>query len=363
MERLEELKGNDEAVMQFGVEYGIQQTEDLHAHGHRFIHYYTMNLESSILKILNGNGTLNKQRKLPFRRMTSEDRMEEEVRPIFWAIKPKSYVSQTQTWDDFPNGRWGDITSPAYTLQDDDGFMSFTKAQSGDPTSRKKLWGEEVLSLATVGSLFCQYVQRTLKKFPFSEGTISLESDLIKDTLLQLNMNKMLTINSQPRVNGVPSSDALVGWGPERGYIYQKAYFEFFIPQELVFPLIEHLNQYETISYQAINNNGEVHQSMEVEDEHVNAVTWGIFPNREVIQPTVVDQKAFKLWKCEAFSSWMDKWAYIYGSDSPSHAFLKNIHDTFYLVNVVENDYVGGDLSQTILDFITRNQELINSIE
>ena len=74
--------------------------------------------------------------------------------------------------------------------------MSFTKAQSGDPTSRKKLWGEEVLSLATVGSLFCQYVQRTLKKFPFSEGTISLESDLIKDTLLQLNMNKMLTINS-----------------------------------------------------------------------------------------------------------------------------------------------------------------------
>jgi len=54
-----------------------------------------MNLESSILKILNGNGTLNKQRKLPFRRMTSEDRMEEEVRPIFWAIKPKSYVSQT----------------------------------------------------------------------------------------------------------------------------------------------------------------------------------------------------------------------------------------------------------------------------
>ena len=41
----------------------------------------------------------------------------------------------------------------------------------------------------------------------------------------------------------------------------------------------------------------------------------------------------------------MDKWAYIYGSDSPSHAFLKNIHDTFYLVNVVENDYVGGDLS------------------
>lgn len=112
-----------------------------------------------------------------------------------------------------------------------------------------------------------------------------------------------------------------------------------------------------------MNLQGEVHQSMEVEDEHVNAVTWGIFPNREVIQPTVVDQKAFRLWKNEAFSSWMDKWAYIYGEGSPSHAFLKHVHDTFYLVNVVENDYIGGDLSATILDFITRNQELINSIE
>ena len=51
---------------------------------------------------------------------------------------------------------------------------------------------------------------------------------------------------------------------------------------------------------------------MSDEEEHVNAVTWGIFPNREVIQPTVVDQKAFRMWKDEAFGSFMDKWAYIY---------------------------------------------------
>ena len=54
-----------------------------------------MNLETSVIKILAGNGTLTKQRALPFRRMTSENRMEESVRPIFWAIKPKSYVAQT----------------------------------------------------------------------------------------------------------------------------------------------------------------------------------------------------------------------------------------------------------------------------
>lgn len=112
-----------------------------------------------------------------------------------------------------------------------------------------------------------------------------------------------------------------------------------------------------------MNKAGEFRQNIEEEDDHVNAVTWGVFPNREVIQPTVVDQKAFRLWKDEAFSSWMDKWAYIYGEGSPSHAFLRNVHDTFYLVQVVDNDYVGGDLSAILIDFINRNQGLINSIE
>ena len=118
--------------------------------GYRFIHYYTMNLESSIVKIITGNGTLNKQRQLPFRQMTSEDRLEEQVRPIFWAIKPKSYVSQTQTWDDFPNGRWGSMASPAYTFSKDDGFVSFTKKQVADPAGRRALWGEEILTVNSI---------------------------------------------------------------------------------------------------------------------------------------------------------------------------------------------------------------------
>ena len=115
------------------------------------------------------------------------------------------------------------------------------------------------------------------------------------------------------------------------------------------------MNQFETVSYQAVNFQGDTKQSMETGDEHVNAVTWGIFPNREVIQPTIVDQKAFQLWKNEAFSSFIEKWAYIYGEESPSFAFLQSVHDTFYLVNVVENDYIGGDLSAILLNFIANN--------
>ena len=32
----------------------------------------------------------------------------------------------------------------------------------------------------------------------------------------------------------------------------------------------------------------------------MNAVTWGVFPDREVMQPTVVDFKSFVAWKDEA---------------------------------------------------------------
>ena len=68
-----------------------------------------------------------------------------------------------------------------------------------------------------------------------------------------------------------------------------------------------------------------------------------------------MDQKAFRLWKDEAFSGWLEKWAVIYSADSPSHAFLQNVHDTFYLFNVVENDYINQDLAVTFMQFIERN--------
>jgi len=100
-------------------------------------------------------------------------------------------------------------------------------------------------------------------------------------------------------VNGAPSADPKFGWGPKNGYVYQKAYIEFFIPAELIGLLIEHLNKYEMITYQAINNKGEEYKNVCADD--VNAVTWGVFKAKEIIQPTVVDHKAFIIWKKEAF--------------------------------------------------------------
>jgi methylenetetrahydrofolate reductase (NADPH) len=79
-------------VQDYGVQFGIKQTKDLIEHGFNFIHYYTMNLETSILQIIDGNGTVKKQRNLPFVVPTCGDRSSEDVRPIFWKNNSKSYI-------------------------------------------------------------------------------------------------------------------------------------------------------------------------------------------------------------------------------------------------------------------------------
>jgi len=52
-----------------------------------------MNLERSVIEIVKGLGILDAQRDLPFKK--SSTRLKEDVRPIFWAIKPKSYIART----------------------------------------------------------------------------------------------------------------------------------------------------------------------------------------------------------------------------------------------------------------------------
>jgi methylenetetrahydrofolate reductase (NADPH) len=68
------------------------------------------------------------------------------------------------------------------------------------------------------------------------------------------------------------------------------------------------------------------------------------------------------IWKDEAFNSWIENWGIIYGTESDSFRFVKNIYDSFYLMNVVDNDFVGGDLNKVISDFIEENLELITSL-
>lgn len=177
---------------------------------------------------------------------------------------------------------------------------------------------------------------------------------------MKLNTNKLFTINSQPKVNGAKSNDPKFGWGPSNGYVYQKAYVEFFMHKSLIAKLVDYLAPQENITYQAINSSGSS-QFKNVGESDVNAVTWGVFKSKEIIQPTVVDHQAFEIWKDEAFKSWVETWGIIY-TDEESKKFLQSCCDDMYLVNIVDNDFIEGDLYKNLLRFIEANQETINAL-
>ena len=58
----------------------------------------------------------------------------------------------------------------------------------------------------------------------------------------------------------------------------------------------------------------------------------------------MVDPVSFQVWKDEAFGLWLSEWGSLYEEGSPSRELLQSIHDTWWLVSVVDNDYVSGDL-------------------
>jgi len=156
-----------------------------------------------------------------------------------------------------------------------------------------------------------------------------------------MNKSGFLTINSQPRVNAVPSADKVHGWGGPGGYVYQKAYIEFFCSPELLQKLRDLFPKYPTLNYQAVNVKGEAEGNL----KGVAAVTWGVFPSSEIKQPTVVDPAVFfNVWREEAFALWESNWANLYGDDSESRKVILDVKNSYFLVNVIDNDFINGDI-------------------
>jgi methylenetetrahydrofolate reductase (NADPH) len=116
-----------------------------------------------------------------------------------------------------------------------------------------------------------------------------------------------------------------------------------------------------TVSYSAINVNGEVITNLE--ETHTVAMTWGVFPNFEVMQPTIADLNVFKVWKEEAFYIWKTEWGELYEEGSKAREMIDFIHDKFFLVQVIENDYVKGDLKEVMGRILERIRPVNSYIE
>ncbi|KAF1847892.1 methylenetetrahydrofolate reductase-like protein [Cucurbitaria berberidis CBS 394.84] len=241
-------------------------------------------------------------------------------------------LGREATWDDFPNGRWGDARSPAFG--EIDGYGPTLHVSTPQAL---KLWGHPV-EKEDVSNLFRQHLEGNLEALPWSEQGLSPETATISKQLLALNAKGWWTVASQPAVNGVKSTDSIFGWGPRNGYVFQKPFVEFFLPSSQFATLKPRLDAHEQITYFAGNSAGDWEASQE---ESVNPVTWGTFAGKEIVTPTIIESVSFRSWLEEAFSIWRE-WQRIYPSKSASSKLLGALREDVWLVNVIWGDYVEG---------------------
>lgn len=345
LDALEPIKGDDAAVRQRGTELVAEMCQKMLDSGLiTHLHFYTMNLEKATVMVLDRLGALenastsvprlvNADRKnppLPWRQSLALGREAESVRPIFWKNRKHSYVIRTQDWDEFPNGRWGDSRSPAFGELEPYGVLMKHTA-----TKALELWGYPK-SVEDLGQLFSKYASGEVPSLPWSDEPISDETDPIKSQLIDLNKRGFLTVNCQPAVNGVRSNHPVHGWGPPNGYVYQKAYLELFVSPERVEKVIKEIERNPDFTYYAVNNQGDLKTNSPVDGP--NAVTWGIYPGKEVIQPTVVEKVSFLAWKDEAFRLG-NEWAHCFETGDESRTFIESVVNNWWLINIVHNDF------------------------
>jgi len=190
-------------------------------------------------------------------------------------------------------------------------------------------------------------VEGKIPILPWCESPAQAETHIISAPLAAFNRAGFLTINSQPAVNGEKSDHPIFGWGGAGGRVYQKAYIEFFCSPELLNIIQEVVKVKPHLDVHAVDSH---HQPMYTGLKGVTALTWGVFPNKEILQPTIFDPDTFVVWSEEAFQLWTSAWAELYDDDTESSELLYHIHDTYYLVAIIDHEYIESDLYSVFTD-------------
>ncbi|CDO95766.1 unnamed protein product [Kluyveromyces dobzhanskii CBS 2104] len=358
---LEPVKDDDQLVREVGTNLMVELCQKLLDSGYvNHLHLYTMNLEKASLMILErlgllksgivGKDAVEPLEPLPWRKSLNPKRRNELVRPIFWQKRPYSYVARTSLWDEdeFPNGRFGDSSSPAYGDLDLCGHSLIRQSVK----KSIELWSKPS-TLDDISNLVISYLEGKLKCLPWCDVPLNHEVDDILLNLIDLNRHNIFTINSQPKVNGKPSTDPVVGWGPSKGYVYQKEYLEFLLPKEKLAKFQEICEEHsDHLTYFAIDAKDNL-TTNHPEDSRANAVTWGVFPGSEILQPTIVEKVSFLAWK-EEFYTILQEWKLNFAEHkaSDSESLVNSIIDNYMLVNVVDNDFISSN--DTIFKLLQR---------
>ena len=158
------------------------------------LHFYTLNREVATKEILTALGLWCQDpaasRPLPWKPSANKKRICEDVRPIFWASRPKSYLYRTSDWDEFPNGRWGNSSSPSFgELEDHHLFYLRSRSKKDDLL---KMWGEELRCVEDVFEVFKCYISGEDNRYGVKvskrvrTGHVSVSQNHVAVGLLQL---------------------------------------------------------------------------------------------------------------------------------------------------------------------------------
>lgn len=422
IQSLEQVKADDEKVKEVGVEIlssiidKIKSTPSPHRRG---FHFFPLNLEKAVsltlekCKLLSsieedaedscavaesepnvsdGTSSFKASRKLSSRRqssphnhLTSDTRSTSSLEPPSRATTLAishgiGSLGREATWDDYPNGRFGDARSPAFGEID-----GYGPSLHLSPAAARIKWGSPT-SLADISELFLRHLRGNLDQLPWSEGPLNAETRVIQSQLCALIEQKgWLSIASQPSADGIASSDPTFGWGPRGGFCFQKAFVEFWIPatdwHSKLKPRLQSpdiaptVSWYASASPQAATGNsvaastngtlagltngtadtnptstynstthsastagsGAVFESSSPASA-VDSVTWGVFPGKEIVTPTIIEEMSFRAWVDEAFGIWRE-WERCYPPHSPSRKVIRSCREDMWLVNVIGHVY------------------------
>ncbi|KAK4565965.1 methylenetetrahydrofolate reductase 1 [Recurvomyces mirabilis] len=239
-------------------------------------------------------------------------------------------LGREATWDDFPNGRWGDVRSPAYGEIDGYGVSLHASIPEAN-----RLWGQPA-TVEDISTIFRNHLEGKINAIPWSEDALQPETLTIKPQLLSLIEKGWWSVASQPAVNGKRSSDPVFGWGPKNGFVFQKPFVETFLPSGDWQRLRSQLEQDEQVTYFAGNAAGEF---VSTDEQSVNPVTWGTFTGKEIVTPTIIEAVSFKSWLEEAFGIW-GEWQRVYKPGSPSSKLLEKVRKDYWLVNIIHHGFL-----------------------
>ncbi|KAG8998677.1 hypothetical protein FRB93_013456 [Tulasnella sp. JGI-2019a] len=368
-ERLEPIRGDDQKVKDYGVELAISIVDriikdtEIDVHG---IHLCTLNLEKSVRRVLDGLGWSHESHQMSNQVIDEAPAVHHlpsdavispadasttamttllhppsspSIVPLKEPAKPEGTGVGT-TWDEFPNGRFGDATSPAYGVGSGDQWDPGAGGLGVTRSEALSQWGSPE-SFDELVAVFVRYLQSDPRTptTPFSPDPLLEESRLILPHLLEMTKRGWFTVGSQPAVDGAPSTDRIFGWGPAGGYVFQKAFVEFFCDAETLQSLRQRVDSQGAdswLTWFATNVQGDFVTN--VHDDGPNAVTWGVFPGQEIAQSTIIERTSFMAWKEEAYGIWAH-WARMHSPDSSTRKLLEEVRDSRWLVSVVHHDF------------------------